>query len=142
MTDKPLKELNTQVVGWVPISYDFGRDEIFCEIEDDAIILSAAGLAVAGLALALSKDEAWISRNELLRVCIPGDSANKLAAAAALCSVGHWEVEQRNGVDGWRLGVQTALQGKRDRYNQAKNAALVRHSKKSQNTTDNDPFAM
>lgn len=142
MSNKQLKELNTQVVGWVPISYDFGRDEIFCEIEDDAIILSAAGLAVAGLALALAKDEDWISKKELLRVCIPGDSANKLEAAAALCSVGHWEPEQRDGVDGWRLGVTTALQQKRDRYNQAKNAALARHGKKSQNKTENDPFAM
>lgn len=79
--------------------------------------------------------------NELLRVCIPGDSANKLAAAAALCSVGHWEPEQRNGVDGWRLGVETALQGKRDRYNQAKNAANARYKKKQETSQLEDPFA-
>lgn len=74
-------------------------------------------------------------------MCIPGDSANKLAAAAALCSVGHWEPEQRKGVDGWRLGVETALQGKRDRYNQAKNAANARYKKKQENSQLEDPFA-
>jgi len=141
MSNKPLKELNTQVVGWVPISYDFGRDEIFCQIEDDSLILSAAGLAVAGLALALSKDDNWISRMELLRVCIPGDSKNKLDAAEALCIVGHWEFEQRDGVDGWRLGVDTALRDKRKRYEQAKNAASARYGKKSAIPADEDPFA-
>jgi hypothetical protein len=141
MSNKPLKELNTQIVGWVPISYDFGRDEIFCQIEDDQIILAAAGLAVAGLALALSKDDNWISRMELLRVSIPGDSGVKLAAAQALCEVGHWEPEQRDGVEGWRLGVDTALADKRRRYNQAKNAANARHGKKTIVQIDEDPFA-
>lgn len=141
MSNKPLKELNTQVVGWVPISYDFGRDEIFCQIEDDTLILAAAGLAVAGLALALSKDDNWLSRMELLRVCIPGDSKIKLDAAQALCFVGHWEVEQRDGVDGWRLGVDTALRDKRKRYDQAKNAANARYRKNKESAIPEDPFS-
>ena len=142
MSNKPLRELNTQVVGWVPISYDFGRDEIFCQIEDDSIILAAAGLAVAGLALALSKDDNWISRMELLRVCIPGDNAIKLAAANALCEVNHWEQESREGIEGWRLGVDTALKGKRQRYDQAKNAADARYRKKAATAAEPDPFAL
>lgn len=129
MENRQLKELNTQVVGWVPISYEFGRDEIFCEIEDDSIILAAAGLAVAGLALALSKDDNWISRNELIRVCIPGSTEIKLLAAEALCTVGHWALEKRDGVDGWRLGVDSALEAKRQRYAQAKKAADARYAK-------------
>lgn len=140
MSGDKLKELNTQVVGWVPISYDFGRDEIFCEIADDKLILSAAGLAVAGLALALSKDDDWISRNELIRVCIPGDSENKLQAAEALCDVGHWKQEARNGVDGWRLGVQAALEAKRKRYQQAQKAANIRHSGSKSTAGVDDPF--
>lgn len=140
MSNKQLKELNTQVVGWVPISYDFGRDEIFCEIEDEGIILAAAGLAVAGLALALSKDDDWLSRKELLRVCIPGTSESKLSAAQALCDVGHWEVEERDGLAGWRLGVETALLAKRKRYDQAKSAAEARYSKKKPSGDLEDPF--
>lgn len=140
MSSKQLKELNTQVVGWVPISYDFGRDEIFCEIEDEGIILAAAGLAVAGLALALSKDDDWISRKELLRVCIPGSADSKLAAAQALCDVGHWEDEERDGVAGWRLGVQSALLAKRKRYDQAKSAAEARYAKKKPSVDLEDPF--
>ena len=141
MSNKPLRELNTQVVGWVPISYDFGRDEIFCQIEDDQIILAAAGLAVAGLSLALSKDDNWISRMELLRVVIPGDTSVKLAAAQALCQVNHWEAEQRDGVDGWRLGVDTALADKRRRYNQVKKAANARYGNKTLLQKEEDPFA-
>jgi len=141
LSNKKLKELNTQVVGWVPISYDFGRDEIFCGIDDEKLILAAAGLCVSGLALALSKDEDWLSRKEVIRVAIPGDEQTKLDAAAALCEVGHWEEEVRDGVPGWRLGVTEALAAKRKRYEQAKNAAEARYSKKKQTAVDEDPFA-
>lgn len=144
MEKKILKELNTQLVGWVPISYEFGRDEIFCEIEDDTIILAAAGLAVAGLALALSKDDNWMSKNELIRVCIPGSTEIKMSAAKALCDVGHWAVESRDGLDGWRLGVDSALQAKRQRYAHAKKAADARYAKAKAEaaitSTEENPF--
>lgn len=124
---KHLRELNTPSVGWVPISLDFGRDEALCEIEDENIILAAAGLAVAGIAACLAKDGNWLSRNEVLRVVIPGSPESKLLAAEALCSVGLWEEEVRGSIPGWRLGVESALAEKRKRIESATNAANARY---------------
>jgi hypothetical protein len=125
--NKVLRELNTPSVGWVPISLDFGRDEALCEIEDENIILAAAGLAVAGVAACLAKDGNWLSRNEVLRAVIPGSKETKLAAAEALCSVGLWEEESRGSVQGWRIGVESALAEKRKRIDNATNAANARY---------------
>lgn len=125
--EKSMRELNTPTVGWVPVSLDFGRDEALCEIEDESLILAAAGLAVAGLAACLAKDDDWLSRKEVLRVVIPGTTESKLAAAEALCSVGLWMEEDRAGIPGWRLGVSTALRDKRKRIENATNAANARY---------------
>lgn len=125
--NSPLRELNTPTVGWVPISLDFGRDEALCEIEDEALILPAAGLMVAALAFCLAKDDDWLSKNEVLRAVIPGSRESKTAAAEALCSVGLWIAESRGGVDGWRIGVGSALAEKRKRFQHASNAANARY---------------
>lgn len=122
-----LRELNTPTAGWIQISLDFGRDEALCEIEDESLILAAAGLHVAGMAACLAKDDDWLSRNEVLRVVIPGTKDSKLEAASALCSVGLWAEETRGGMDGWRLGVSSALEEKRKRIANATNAANARY---------------
>lgn len=122
-----LRELNTPSVGWLPISLDFGRDEALCAIEDESVILAAAGLHVAGMAACLAKDDDWLSRNEVFRVVIPGTRENKTAAAEALCSVGLWTPEQRGGSEGWRLGVSSVLAEKRKRIANATNAANARY---------------
>lgn len=127
--DFPLRELNSPSVGWAQISLDFGRDEAFCEIDDEDEILPAAGLMVAGLAACLAKDDNWLSRKEVLRAVIPGSHESKLRAAAALCSVGLWIEEERGGIQGWRLGVETALGEKRKRIENATRAANARHSR-------------
>ena len=127
--DFPLRELHSPTVGWAQISLDFGRDEAFCEIEDENLILSAAGLMVAGLTACLAKDDNWLSRKEVLRAVIPGSQESKLQAAAALCSVGLWIEEERGGISGWRLGVDTALSEKRKRIENATRAANARHSR-------------
>lgn len=128
-SDYPLRELNSPSVGWAQISLDFGRDEAFCEIEDESLILAAAGLMVAGLTACLSKDDNWLSRKEVLRAVIPGTHESKLEAAKALCEVGLWIEEERGGVLGWRLGVETALAEKRKRIENATRAANARHSR-------------
>lgn len=125
----PLRELSIPKIGYVPTSLDFGRDEVFSDIEDEKLILPAAGLAVATLAHCLSKDDDWVSRNELLRVVIPGDVETKLAAAAALCEVGLWAQETRGGKEGWAIGMSEALKDKRERYEHASNAARARYRK-------------
>jgi hypothetical protein len=130
MEEQPVvRELNTPTVGWVPISLDFGRDEAFADIEDENLTLACAGLMVAALAACLSKDEDWISRNEVLRSLIPGTKESKLAAAEALCSVGLWAPQDRGGRDGWVVGVSSALAAKRERFEHASNAAKVRYRK-------------
>jgi hypothetical protein len=130
MNESPVvRELNTPTVGWVPVSLDFGRDEAFADIEDESITLAAAGLMVAALAACLSKDEDWISRNEVLRSLIPGTKESKLEAAAALCLVGLWAPENRGGREGWIVGVSSALAAKRERFEHASNAAKVRYRK-------------
>jgi hypothetical protein len=128
-SDYPLRELNSPSAGWAQISLDFGRDEAFCEIEDESLILAAAGLMVAGLTACLSKDDNWLSRKEVLRAVIPGTHETKLSAANALCEVGLWIEEERGGVRGWRLGVETALSEKRKRIENATRAANARHSR-------------
>lgn len=130
MNESPVvRELNTPTVGWVPISLDFGRDEAFADIEDENLTLAAAGLMVAALAACLSKDEDWVSRNEVLRSLIPGTKESKLAAAEVLCSVGLWAPESRGGRDGWLVGVASSLAAKRERFEHASNAAKVRYRK-------------
>ena len=94
-SEYPLRELNSPSVGWAQISLDFGRDEAFCEIEDESLILAAAGLMVAGLTACLSKDENWLSRKEVLRAVIPGTHESKLAAAEALCAEDYRTVFRR-----------------------------------------------
>ena len=136
MDDKEVtpRELNTPSVGWVPISLDFGRDEAFCDIEEEDDILPAAGLMVAALAFCLAKDDDWLSKNEVIRVVIPGSKESKLQAAATLCSVGLWVPQERGGVAGWCVGVSTALADKRKRFEHASKAANARF-KKSRETT-------
>lgn len=130
MSEKPaLRELLNPKIGYVPISLDFGRDEVFSEIDDERLILPAAGLAVAALAHCLSKDDDWISRNELLRVVIPGSPDMKIEAALALCEVGLWAEETRGGKEGWTIGMSEALADKRARYEHASNAARARYRK-------------
>lgn len=125
--NKPLRELAQPSAGWIQVSLDIGRDEALCAIEDESIILSAAGLAIASMAACLSKDDDWLSRNEVLRAVIPGTKENKIEAAAALCEVGLWCEEERGGVPGWRMGVSTALREKRRRIENATNAANARY---------------
>lgn len=127
--DFPLRELNSPSVGWAQISLDFGRDEAFCEIDNEDEILPAAGLMVAGLTACLAKDDNWLSMKEVLRAVIPGSHESKLRAAKALCSVGLWIEEERGGIQGWRLGVDTALLEKRKRIENATRAANARHSR-------------
>lgn len=149
MNEKPaLRELLNPKIGYVPISLDFGRDEVFSEIEDEGLILPSAGLAVATLAHCLSKDDDWISRNELLRVVIPGDTELKLQCAKALCEVGLWAEETRGGKEGWMIGMSEALSDKRARYEHASNAARARYRKAKENliaepvfeTEEENPF--
>lgn len=127
--DKSLRSLNVQIANWFPVSWDVGRDETLCAIEDEAFILPALGLMIAGTALCLSKDDDWLSRNEVFRIAVPGTRESKTAAAEALCSVRLWQEEEREGVQGWRLGVAELLQGKRDRHNKAKKAAEARYGR-------------
>lgn len=125
----PLRELNSPSIGWAQISLDFGRDEALCEIEDEGQILAAAGLMVAGLTACLSKDDNWLSVKEVMRAVIPGSQESKLRAARALCEVGLWVEEERGGVPGWRLGVETALSERRRRIENATRAANIRHAR-------------
>lgn len=65
----------------------------------------------------------------MIRAVIPGSADSKYSAADALCSVGLWIKEERMGVPGWRLGVDTALTDKRKRVENATRAANIRHAK-------------
>lgn len=133
MLEKPVvRELNTPTVGWVPVSLDFGRDEAFADIDDEEITLAAAGLMVAAIAACLTKDDDWISRNEVLRSLMPGSKESKLRAASALCEVGLWAPEERGGREGWVVGVSSALAAKRERFEHASNAAKTRYQKANQ----------
>lgn len=135
MNESPVvRELNTPTVGWVPISLDFGRDEAFADIEDESLTLAAAGLMVAALAACLSKDETWISRNEVLRSLMPGTKESKLAAAEALCLVGLWAPMEQGGREGWLVGAGSALAAKRERFEHASNAAKSRYRKSQEKT--------
>lgn len=125
--NKPLRSLNVQLSNWFPVSWDVGRDEALCAIENEEIILSSLGLMIAATALSLSKDDNWVSRNEIIRIAIPGTKENKLAAAEALCSVRLWCEEEREGISGWRIGVDALLDGKRSRHQKAKRAAEARY---------------
>jgi hypothetical protein len=125
----PLRQLTVMPTNWFPVSFDVGRDEALCAIEDEALILSALGLMVAGTALCLAKDDDWISRNEVFRILIPGTKEGKLEAATALCSVRLWVEEERDGVAGWRLGVADVLDGKRARHLKGKRGAAARYNK-------------
>ncbi len=126
-SEKPLRSLNVQLSNWFPVSWDVGRDESICAIEDEGIILSSLGLMVAGTALCLSKDDNWLSRNEVFRIAVPGTRENKLEAAQALCSVNLWRESEREGIPGWTLGVDDLLSGKRQRHSKAKKAAEARY---------------
>ena len=140
-TTPAIRELNSPSVGWAQISLDFGRDEIWSDIDDPTLVLSAAGLMVASLAHCLSKDDDWISQNEVLRSLIPGDPENKLAAATALCEVGVWVPEERGGKSGWRIGCSSALEAKRERFTNASNAARNRWRKEQEAQQRKKPTA-
>lgn len=137
--NKPLRSMNVQLSNWFPVSWDVGRDEALCAIEDEEIILSSLGLMVAGTALCLSKDDNWISRNEVLRIAVPGTKENKLAAAEALCAVRLWQESERDGVAGWTLGVDDLLNGKRQRHSKAKKAAEARYGSVGKRSDDTPP---
>jgi len=127
--DKQLRSLNVQVANWFPVSWDVGRDPILAAIEDESLVLSSLGMYICGMALCLAKDDDWLSRNEVLRIGIPGTRENKLESAEALCSVNAWREEQCDGVLGWRVGMGELLDGKRARHEKAKNAANVRYGR-------------
>jgi hypothetical protein len=127
MTNTPLRELESPTIGWAQISLGFGRDEVWSDIDNQDLVLSAAGLMVAALAQCLSKDDDWLSRNEVLRSLIPGTEQSKIEAAEALCQIGLWQPEQRGGKDGWVIGCETALKVKRQRVTNASNAARARY---------------
>ena len=122
MSNKTNRELASPTIGWAQISLDFGRDEAWSDIDDPEMVLASAGLAHC-----LSKDDDWLSRNEVLRSLIPGSEDSKLAAAATLCEIGVWAPEQRGGKDGWVIGCDSALAAKRKRVTNASNAARARY---------------
>lgn len=127
--DKPIRSLTVQIANWFPVSWDVGRDPVLADIEDEAQVLPSLGMHICGVALCLAKDDDWLSRNEVLRIGIPGTRESKLDAAAALCQVNMWGEEERDGVAGWRLGLGDLLEGKRKRHKQAKDAADARHGR-------------
>jgi hypothetical protein len=126
---KPLRSLTVQIANWFPVSWDVGRDPVLAEIEDESQVLPSLGMHICGVALCLAKDDDWISRNEVLRIGIPGTRESKLDAANALCGVNMWCEEERDGVAGWRLGLGDLLDGKRRRHKQAKDAAEARYGR-------------
>lgn len=127
-----LRELDSPAIGWVQVSLDFGRDEVWSDIDDQSLVLPAAGLMVAALAQCLSKDDDWLSRNEVIRSLIPSEPDVKLAAAGALCQVGLWAEECRGGKEGWVIGCSSALAAKRERFTNASNAARNRWRKEQE----------
>jgi post-segregation antitoxin (ccd killing protein) len=127
--DKPLRSLTVQIANWFPVSWDVGRDPVLADIEDESQVLPSIGMHICGVALCLAKDDDWVSRNEVLRIGIPGTRESKLAAAAALCEVNMWREEEREGVAGWTLGLGDLLDGKRKRHKQAKDAADARYGR-------------
>lgn len=127
--DKPLRSLTVQIANWFPVSWDVGRDPVLADIEDEEQVLPALGMHVCGVALCLAKDDDWLSRNEVLRIGIPGTKESKLAAAQALCDVRMWQEVEKDGVAGWRLGLGELLDGKRQRHENAKAAAAARYGR-------------
>lgn len=125
----PLRSLNVQVSNWFPVSWDVGRDPVLAAIDDESLVLSSLGMHICGIALCLANDDDWLSRNEVLRIGIPGTRENKLEAAAALCLVNMWVEEERDGVAGWRLGLGDFLDDKRARHLKAKRAADARYGR-------------
>ncbi len=138
--DKPLRSLKVQIANWFPVSWDVGRDPILSDLENESLVLASLGAHVCGIALCLSKDDDWLSRNEVLRIGIPGTRESKLEAAEALCSVNLWREEDRDGVAGWRIGVGDLLDGKRARHRKAKAAAEARYGKTTNTVVSTDPF--
>lgn len=130
MPEKKPRTINTPEVGWMPISYDFGRDQCWALIEDEDLIISAAGLYVSVMGLCMSANSNWVSRLEVLRSSIPGSSESKLAAVGALCQVGLFVEEEMDNIPGWSIDISSLLEAKNRRYEQAKAAAEARHRKK------------
>jgi hypothetical protein len=129
--NKPLRSLTVQLANWFPVSWDVGRDPVLADIEDESQVLPSLGMHICGVALCLAKDDDWISRNEVLRIGIPGTRESKLAAAAALCQVNMWREFEKDGVPGWTLGLGDLLDGKRKRHKKAKDAAAARYGRDS-----------
>jgi hypothetical protein len=130
VSEKKLRKINTPDVGWMPISYDFGRDRCWAIIENSEVTLAAAGLYVAVMGLCLSAGSSWISRLEVLRSSIPGSESSKLDAIEALREVGLFMDESQDGLDGWFVDVGDLLAARQERFERAQNAARIRHSKK------------
>ncbi len=128
---KPLRALTVQIANWFPISWDVGRDPVLADIEDENLVLPCLGMHVCGIALCLAKDDERLSRNEVMRIGIPGSRESIVEAAKALCDVGMWADEERDGVPGWRLGLGNVLDDKRERHRKAKAAADARYGRKS-----------
>jgi hypothetical protein len=128
--DRPLRSLTVQIANWFPVSWDVGRDPVLADIEDESQVLPSLGMHICGVALCLAKDDDWISRNEVLRIGIPGTRESKLEAATALCDVRMWREEERDGIAGWRIGLGDLLDGKRKRHKQAKDAADARYGRR------------
>ena len=130
-----LRSLNVQIANWFPISWDVGRDPVLADIEDEDQVLPALGMHVCGIALCLAKDDEWLSRNEVMRIGIPGTRESKTSAARALCEVNLWREEERDGVSGWVVGIGDLLDGKRARHEKAKAAADARYGRKPRTST-------
>ena len=127
--EKPLRSLNVQIANWFPVSWDVGRDPILADVADEELVLSCLGAMICATSLCLAKDDDWLSRNEVLRIGIPGTKDSKLAAAEALCEINVWREEDRDGVAGWRIGLGDLLEGKRNRHQRAKDAAEARYKR-------------
>ena len=139
--DKPIRSLTVQIANWFPVSWEVGRDPVLADIEDESQVLPSLGMHVCGVALCLAKDDDWLSRNEVLRIGIPGTRESKLEAASALCQVNLWREEERDGVAGWKLGLGDLLEGKRKRHKQAKDAADARYNRGPKRLIAPEPIA-
>lgn len=139
--DKPIRSLTVQIANWFPVSWEVGRDPVLADIEDESQVLPSLGMHVCGVALCLAKDDDWLSRNEVLRIGIPGTRESKLEAASALCQVNLWREEERDGVAGWKLGLGDLLEGKRKRHKQAKDAADARYNRGPKRVIVPEPIA-
>lgn len=140
--DKPIRSLTVQIANWFPVSWEVGRDPVLADIEDESQVLPSLGMHVCGVALCLAKDDDWLSRNEVLRIGIPGTRESKLEAASALCQVNLWREEERDGVAGWKLGLGDLLEGKRKRHKQAKDAADARYNRGPKRVIAPEPIAI